>query len=405
MEPAMTIGVLWLAFAGTHIGLATVPVRRALVARLGEGGFTLLFYAVAAVSFSLAIHFYANHRFEGAAGLGLAGVPGLRAPLLVAAAAGVALAVAGVLVFSSSPMARFREGYGGPRGLARITRHSFLVGVALAGAAHALLATRLVGTVFFTGLALFAVLGAWHQDRKLIAIRGRPYADYVAATSTLPFGAMLAGRGPSGAVELWATAAPLAIGLAVTGALRTVHGAILEHGGAWVIGVFVGGAALLEIESWLRARRSAASRATSDAETSAWRRRALATAGAVLVAHVGLVHEVVGAKLYPDGPAFFGGALGWNAAGVLGIALGIAMAAGALEFAAVPLVPLATVAIAAGAVCVVGEALQHGGFHFFAATLVAAGALVAAAGRAPSASRTRAVRPLGTEAWVRDDRA
>jgi len=49
----------------------------------------------------------------------------------------------------------------------RVTRHPFFVGVALLASAHLLLATRLVGTVFFAGLAALAILGAWHQDRKL----------------------------------------------------------------------------------------------------------------------------------------------------------------------------------------------------------------------------------------------
>ena len=47
MEPALVVAVLWMLFGGTHIGLATRRVRAALVARLGEGGFTALFSAVA----------------------------------------------------------------------------------------------------------------------------------------------------------------------------------------------------------------------------------------------------------------------------------------------------------------------------------------------------------------------
>src|SRR5437899_13047458 len=56
-----------------------------------------------------------------------------------------------------------------PRGVERVTRHPFFVGVALLASAHVLLATRLVGAVFFAGLAALAILGAWHQDRTLPA--------------------------------------------------------------------------------------------------------------------------------------------------------------------------------------------------------------------------------------------
>ena len=75
MEPALTVAVLWLLFAGTHIGLATRRVRAALVARLGEAGFTALFSVIASASFAAAIAYYAAHRTEGAPGLALANVP------------------------------------------------------------------------------------------------------------------------------------------------------------------------------------------------------------------------------------------------------------------------------------------------------------------------------------------
>jgi uncharacterized membrane protein len=67
----MTVAFFWLLFAGTHIGLATRRVRTLLVARLGQLGFSFLFSAVAAVTFSLFINYYAGVRFDGAAGLDL----------------------------------------------------------------------------------------------------------------------------------------------------------------------------------------------------------------------------------------------------------------------------------------------------------------------------------------------
>src|SRR4030095_11369959 len=80
------------------------------------------------------------------------------------------------------------------RGIEKITRHPFFAGVGLFALAHALLATRLAGTVFFGGLLLLVVVGSWHQDRKLLARRGAPYAAYLANTSAVPFAAVLSGR-------------------------------------------------------------------------------------------------------------------------------------------------------------------------------------------------------------------
>src|SRR3989442_15832401 len=78
MEPALVVAVLWMLFGGTHIGLATRRVRAALVARLGEGGFTALFSAVASVSFAAAIAYYAApppHRAPGLAPAHAGAVP------------------------------------------------------------------------------------------------------------------------------------------------------------------------------------------------------------------------------------------------------------------------------------------------------------------------------------------
>ena len=90
---------------------------------------------------------------------------------------------------------------------------------------------------------------------------------------------------------------------------------------------------------------------------------------------------MVGARLYPDGPAYFGGPLGWHAAGLSLVGLGVAMMGGTLGLARVPIVPLALVGIVAGAVSVVGDAVVHGGIHFFASTMVVAGALALLSGR------------------------
>ena len=157
-------------------------------------------------------------------------------------------------VYPRSPMAMFNAGGGRIRGLERISRHPFFIGVAMLGLAHALLATRLVGAVFFGGLALFAVLGAMHQDRKLLREQGESYRVYRASTSLLPFGAILARRQSLVWSELpWL---PMSIGAAVAVLLRFVHDSILAYGGLFVIVAVVGGAAREMLKAWLRSRRA-----------------------------------------------------------------------------------------------------------------------------------------------------
>ncbi|TMA76468.1 MAG: hypothetical protein E6J71_15185 [Deltaproteobacteria bacterium] len=261
MEPALTAALLWLVFGATHVGLATRRVRAALVARLGEHGFTALFSVVASAAFAVAIAYFAAHRNEGATGLALAHVAALRWTLMAVSVTGIVLVSAGSATYVGSPYDLFAGRVRAPRGIERITRHPFFAGLALFALAHALLATRLIGTVGFAGLALVTIVGARHQDAKVLARAGKPYADYLAATSAVPFAALLAGR------QRWVwSELPLgafATGLAVAVVLRAVHGSIFAHGGAWVIVSVIGGAAIFTWQSARRARRLGAALAVN----------------------------------------------------------------------------------------------------------------------------------------------
>jgi uncharacterized membrane protein len=239
--------------AGTHIGLASRPIRGRLVARLGELGFGALFSVVAATAFTLLVRTYAAQRGQGAPGLALGADSLARAVLIAVVVAGVVLIAASLASYGRSPYALFAEGGGDPRGVERVTRHPFFAGVALAAAAHVLLATHLVGTTLAAGFLVLVVVGAWHQDRKLLALRGRPYADYLRVTSAVPFAAIVAGRQRLVWRELPLGA--LAAGLVAAFVLRRVHETIFAAGGAWVVAVVVGGAALLTIEAAWRSRR------------------------------------------------------------------------------------------------------------------------------------------------------
>ena len=182
MEPALTAALLWLVFGATHVGLATRRVRAALVARLGEHGFTALFSVVASAAFAVAIAYFAAHRNEGATGLALADVAALRGALMALSVTGIVLVSAGSATYVGSPYDHLAGTVRAPQGVERITRHPFFAGLALFALAHALLATRLIGTVGFAGLALVTMVGARHQDAKLLARAGKPYADYLVAT-------------------------------------------------------------------------------------------------------------------------------------------------------------------------------------------------------------------------------
>ena len=369
MEPAITVALWWMLFGGTHLALATGRPRAWLVGRLGARGFEIVFSVVAAATLGLLVHAYAGLRFEGADGLGLAAVPAARAVLYGIAFAGMTLALWGVLAFPASPMAPpgiVRP----PRGLARVTRHAFFAGMAMLAAAHMLLATRLASVVFFAGIFVLVTLGARLQDRKLLRRYGAPYAEYLAATSAIPFAAIAGGRQRLVWEEI--RLPMLALSIVMVVALRWVHASIFAAGGAWMMGVVVGSVVLLQLATW--ARRAPAAGGPSDRE------RLLAFAAATMIAYVGVVHEVVGTRLYPEGPALLGGPIGWHAVGIGGIAVGVLLVLGTLGVVAVPLAPVALAIAGVGAAFVAWDATR-GGLHFFALTAMIAGVVLARAAR------------------------
>ncbi len=105
--------------------------------------------------------------------------------------------------------------------------------------------------------------------------------------------------------------------------------------------------------------------------------RSLAASGAVLVAFIGLAHEFVGASLFPWGPATFGGPVGWHAAGLACVVVGLLLLAGTLHIFEVPLLLLSTVVACIGAVITAYTAAVHNQFHFFAVALCVSGLAVA----------------------------
>src|SRR2546430_53348 len=171
MASVLGVTALWLVFGGTHIGLATRRVRVGLVSRLGERGFVALFSLIAAVSFSVLVHYYTLHRFDGPPGLALGAVPALRWTLMAVGVVGGVLIAASLVVYPRSPMALFNKTVRAPRGIERVTRHPLFGGGAPPGPRTP--AASAVGRVFDpprVGRLARAIL---HRDRSRSRPRGR----------------------------------------------------------------------------------------------------------------------------------------------------------------------------------------------------------------------------------------
>src|SRR5207245_10926475 len=139
--------------------------------------------AVAAVLVSR----HTSVRFDGLPGPALGRIAGVREALITLVVAGVVLMTATFAGYDETPYNGLEERrFPPPRGLERITRHPFFAGLVVFALAHALLATRLVGSVFQLGYAVVAAVGCWHQDRKRAARFGAPLAASLRATSAGP---------------------------------------------------------------------------------------------------------------------------------------------------------------------------------------------------------------------------
>jgi uncharacterized membrane protein len=79
-------------------------------------------------------------------------------------------------------------------GMVRVTRHPFLMGVALWAAGHLLVNGDLASLVLFGALLVVAVLGPLSIDAKRRRKLGAKWDGFAAQTSVVPFGAIAGGR-------------------------------------------------------------------------------------------------------------------------------------------------------------------------------------------------------------------
>lgn len=200
------------SFVGTHF-LLSHPLRRPLVARIGEAGFSGLYSAVAFLTLGLTVWAY------------------LRAPVTAPwwpvgdglwAVATAAMLVASVLLMGSLVRNPALVGAGKQaataeaRGVFAITRHPMMWSFAIWGAAHVLAYPITKNVLLCAAIALLALIGAALQDRKKAALDPAGWPRWQARTSFLPFAAILRGRARLGGFGGHALDGGLVVWLAAT---------------------------------------------------------------------------------------------------------------------------------------------------------------------------------------------
>ncbi|MBI2570270.1 MAG: hypothetical protein HYV63_24980 [Candidatus Schekmanbacteria bacterium] len=194
MVPFLKIVGWWMLFGGSHIAGSSRVVRSALVNKLGLKAFKALYCAVAYATFIPLCIAYAHARhlgpslFEPTAGLQLA------AQLLVLAGF-IGLVQSQLTPNPMSTVAELSGRYRNqPTGVQRITRHPMNFSFGLIALGHVLANPFLTDAAFWSGFIVYGVLSAKHQDDRIRETGPEAAREFLAATSAVPFAAMLRGK-------------------------------------------------------------------------------------------------------------------------------------------------------------------------------------------------------------------
>jgi uncharacterized membrane protein len=221
MSPTAWILLLWLAFTATHVGLASVRVEPGLRRRLGDAGFLGIYSAVSLAFFVPLVWIYFANRHAGSWLWAVSVGPVLRTFLYLGITFGLVLVV-GALA-KPSPAAVV-PGEARVAGVYRITRHPFVLGLAVVWALHLIPNGSSADIAFFGGFLVFSLLGAWHQDRRKLAAGSPEFRRFYAETSFLPFAGSGSLRGVR-EIPPWVMLG----GFALAFAIRWLHGSIWPH--------------------------------------------------------------------------------------------------------------------------------------------------------------------------------
>lgn len=219
MVPLLLAALLWV---GLHVGVAGTPLRGRIVARLGEGGFRAAFSLGSLAAIGWLIQAW---RTAETTPLWSASGP-LRWVLAFAMLPAFVLFACSLIgnptaVGGGGLLAR------GPRGIQRVTRHPMLWSFAIWAAVHILGNGDTAAIAFFGAFLVTALAGMPSIDAKMAARQPEAWPGFAAASSVLPFGAIVAGRNTLSVREIgWV--APLA---------GTILWVALLHGHRHLMGV------------------------------------------------------------------------------------------------------------------------------------------------------------------------
>jgi len=180
-----------LAFTGIHLGVSGTTLRDRIVARLGLRGYMTAFSAASLAALAWLIVAYKDAPYLPTWGMLEWWKPVMLALMLPA----FLLVVIGLTTPNPTAVAQEGRVAEAPRGIVQVTRHPFLVGVALWSGLHLVGNGDLASLLFFGALLAVSAAGTRSIDAKRRRALGGPAWDgFAARTSIVPFAAIVSGR-------------------------------------------------------------------------------------------------------------------------------------------------------------------------------------------------------------------
>lgn len=196
MENGAQLYFATAAFIATHF-ISSTPLRGVLARAFGEKTYLALYSLVAFATLGWMIWAYNRAPLEPL-WVGLRWLPAAVMPVaFILLACGLlsrnpTLVGAEKLLQSTEPA----------RGIIRVTRHPLMWAFILWSLAHLLARGEHMATVFFGGFLVLAALGAALMDQRKARTLGDDWQRFAAATSYVPFVAILQGRNRFDAREI-----------------------------------------------------------------------------------------------------------------------------------------------------------------------------------------------------------
>lgn len=187
-------------FLVTHLGIAGTPMRGMLVGLVGERVYLIGYALLSLFAISWLADAYKVAPYVETWGQ----LYGLQSAALVLMLPAFLLVVVGLTTPSPTLVGaeRLLAEEGVVKGVLRVTRHPFLMGVALWALVHLIVNGDLASLILFGSMFLLVSVGAFSIDTKRAATMGEQWRVFANQTSVIPFVAIVQGRNRFEAGEL-----------------------------------------------------------------------------------------------------------------------------------------------------------------------------------------------------------